>query len=151
MQKLLGYVRLILASDLSVIVDFHPSDMHPDYIGARIAAGPDAPLFKEYLRVIARTAAALNELQSSRVALEIMNEPPMRAQVWRPMREAAYAEVRKAAPRLLLVLDGGEEGISRGPSRSTVIATIRRSCSLFTTTGRGSSPIRGWPERTRSI
>ena len=114
MQKLLGYVRLILSHDLSVIVDFHPSDMHPDYAAARIADGPDAPLFKDYLGIIAHVAAALNELKSSRVALEIMNEPPVRAQVWRPMRDAAYAAVRKAAPKLLLVLDGGEEGNLEG-------------------------------------
>jgi endoglucanase len=110
MRKLLGYVRLILSCDLSVVVDFHPSDMHPDYLGAKIAAGPDAPLFRDYLRLLARTASSLNDLHSSRVALEIMNEPPMRAQLWRPMRDAAYFAVRKAAPKLLLVLDGGEEG-----------------------------------------
>jgi hypothetical protein len=110
MQKLIRTVRLILSCDLSVIVDFHPSDMHPDYLGAKIAAGADAPLFKEYLRVVAQTATALNELQSSRVALEIMNEPPIRAQLWRPMRDAAYSAARKVAPKLQLVLDGGEEG-----------------------------------------
>jgi endoglucanase len=109
-RNLLDYVRLILAHDLSVIVDFHPSDMHPDYLGARIAAGPDTPLFKDYVRLLARTAASLNELQSSRVALELMNEPPMRAQAWKPMRDAAYSAIRKEAPKLLLVLDGGEEG-----------------------------------------
>src|ERR1043165_5234378 len=110
MQKLIGTVRLILSCDLAVIVDFHPSDMHSEYLGAKIASGADAPLFEEYLRVIAQTAAALAELQSSRIALEVMNEPPMRAQVWRTMRDAAYAAVRKVAPKLLLVLDGGEEG-----------------------------------------
>jgi len=109
-RKLLTYVRLILSHDLSVIVDVHPSDMHPDYLGARIAAGPDAPLFKDYLRVLARIAASLSELQSSRVALELMNEPPPRARTWRPMLDAAYSAVRTAAPKLVLVLDGGEEG-----------------------------------------
>jgi len=109
-RQLVNYVRLILSHDLSVIVDFHPSDMHPDYLGARIAAGPDAPLFKDYLRLLARTAASLNELQSSRVALELMNEPPPRSRTWRPMLDAAYSAVRKAAPKLLLVLDGGEGG-----------------------------------------
>jgi hypothetical protein len=84
--------------------------MHPDYLGTKIAAGPEAPLFRDYLRLLARTAASLNELKSPRVALEIMNEPPPRAQVWRPMLDAAYSAVRKAAPKLLLVLDGGEEG-----------------------------------------
>lgn len=113
-RMLIGKVRQILASDLSVIVDFHPSDMHPDYLGEKIAAGTDAPLFRDYLRLLARTAVALDALQSPRVALEIMNEPPPRARVWRPMLDAAYAAVRKAAPKLLLVLDGGEEGNLEG-------------------------------------
>jgi hypothetical protein len=113
-RMLIERVRLILASDLSVIVDFHPSDMHPDYLAGKIAAGADTPLFKDYLRLLARTAALLNGLRSSRVALEIMNEPPPRADAWRPMRDAAYSAVRKVAPRLLLVLDGGEEGNLEG-------------------------------------
>jgi hypothetical protein len=116
-RMLIGRVRQILASGLSVIVDFHPSDMHPDYLGAKIAAGPDAPLFKDYLRVLARTAAALDALKSPRVALEIMNEPPPRERVWRPMLDAAYAAVRQSAPTLLLVLDGGEDGNLEGTTQ----------------------------------
>jgi endoglucanase len=113
-RTLIAKVRQILASDLAVIVDFHPSDMHPDYLGEKIATGVEAPLFQDYLRLLARTAAALDALQSPRVALEIMNEPPPRARLWRPMLDAAYAVARKAAPRLLLVLDGGEEGNLEG-------------------------------------
>jgi len=113
-QMLLRNVRLILAHDLSVIVDFHPSDMHPDYVGEKIAAGADAPLFRQYLALLAHTAAALDGLHSTRIAIELMNEPPPRAPAWRPMREAAYATVRGAAPKLLLVLDGGEEGNLEG-------------------------------------
>jgi len=113
-RMLLSQVRLILANDLSVIVDFHPSDMHPDYLGEKIAAGPDTPMFKAYLRLLARTASLLNGLKSSRVALEIMNEPPPRAPAWRPMLDAAYATIRKQAPTLLLVLDGGDGGNLEG-------------------------------------
>jgi hypothetical protein len=113
-RMLLSQVRLILANDLSVIVDFHPSDMHPDYLAEKIAAGAQAPLFKAYLRLLARTAALLDGLHSTRVALEIMNEPPPRANAWRPMRDAAYSTIRREAPRLLLVLDGGEEGNLEG-------------------------------------
>ena len=109
-QTLLREVRLILSHDLSVIVDFHPSDMHPDYAAEKIAAGVDAPLFRRYLALLSRTSGLLGALNSPRVALELMNEPPPRAFVWRPMREAAYAAARSAAPKLLLVLDGGEEG-----------------------------------------
>jgi endoglucanase len=113
-RMLSGKIRQILASDLSVIVDFHPSDMHPDYLGEKIAAGADAPLFQDYLRLLARTAASLDSLRSPRVALELMNEPPPRAPVWRPMLDAAYRTVRNAAPKLVLVLDGGEEGNLEG-------------------------------------
>jgi hypothetical protein len=113
-RMLISQIRLILSHDLSVIVDFHPSDMHQDYLAEKIAAGPDTPMFKGYLRLLARTGALLDGLQSSRVALEIMNEPPPRAPVWRPMLDAAYSTVRKGAPRLLLVLDGGEQGNLEG-------------------------------------
>src|SRR5207302_3654531 len=72
-KMLLDQVRLILASDLAVVVDFHPSDMHPDYLAEKIAAGRDSAVFKGYLRLLSRTAAALDGLKSSRVALELMN------------------------------------------------------------------------------
>jgi len=113
-RMLISRVRQILACDLSVIVDFHPSDMHPDYLGEKIAAGADTPLFKSYLDLLSRTAALLDTLHSARVALEIMNEPPPHTRVWRPMLDAAYASVRRKAPALLLVLDGGEEGNLEG-------------------------------------
>jgi hypothetical protein len=113
-RMLIEQVRRMLASDLSVIVDFHPSDMHPDYLAEKIAAGPDAPMFKGYLRLLARTAALLDGLHTPRVALEIMNEPPPPATVWRPMLERAYSVIRKGAPGLRLVLDGGEQGNLEG-------------------------------------
>src|SRR5262249_55741191 len=116
-RMLIERVRQILASDLSVIVDFHPSDMHPDYLGEKIAAGLDAPLFQDYLRLLARTAAGFDALKSPRVALEVMNEPPPRARAWRPMLDAAYRAVRQSAPTLLLVLDGGEEGNLEGTTQ----------------------------------
>jgi endoglucanase len=113
-EMLLSRIRLILASDLSVIVDFHPSDIHPAYLGGKIASGRETPLFKDYLRLLARTGSLLDSLKSSRVAFELMNEPPPRAAAWRPMLDAAYATVRKSAPKLLLVFDGGEEGNLEG-------------------------------------
>lgn len=116
-RMLIERVRLILSCDLSVIVDFHPSDMNPDYVAEKIAAGQNTSLFKEYLHLLVRTAASLDALKSPRVALEIMNEPPPRAGLWRPMLDAAYAAVRQSAPKLLLVLDGGEEGNLEGTTQ----------------------------------
>ncbi|MGC1356735.1 MAG: cellulase family glycosylhydrolase [Xanthobacteraceae bacterium] len=116
-RMLIASVRQIQSCGLSVIVDFHPSDMNPDYLAEKIAAGAEAPLFKEYVLLLARTAAALAALNSPAVALEIMNEPPPRATVWRPMLDAAYAAVRQSAPKLWLVLDGGEGGDLGGTTK----------------------------------
>ncbi len=68
-RMLVARVRHIQSCGLSVIVDFHPSDMNPDYLAAKIAAGAETPLFKEYVLLLARTAAALAALKSPGVAL----------------------------------------------------------------------------------
>ena len=102
-------VNEILAAGLAVIVDFHPSDMHPLYTAAALTEGRDTPLFRSYLRLIAHTAALLGAYHSENIALEVMNEPPVAPQVWQPMLEAAYAAARRAAPALTLVLEGGNE------------------------------------------
>jgi len=107
---LMERVKLILATGLAVIVDFHPSDLHPDYTAEALTRGVNTPLFQDYIRLLVRTAALLERLQSRNVALELMNEPPIAPAQWQPMLEAAYKAVRERAPRLLLVLDGGEEG-----------------------------------------
>jgi len=107
---LMDRVRLILAAGLAVIVDFHPSDMHPDYTAQALTAGLNTPLYRGYLRLIARTASLLARLHSRQVALEFMNEPPVPAYVWQPMLEAAYAAARGQAADLLLVLEGGQDG-----------------------------------------
>jgi hypothetical protein len=111
---LLERVKLILASGLSVIVDFHPSDIHPDYLAEVLTRGVDTPVFQDYVRMLVRTAALLDRLQSRNVALELMNEPPVAPERWQPMLEAAYKAVRERAPRLLLVIDGGDEGSAEG-------------------------------------
>jgi endoglucanase len=102
-------VKLILASGLGVIVDFHPSDMQPDYTAQALTAGLQTPLFQSYLQLLRDTAALLGQLQAKRVALELMNEPPIAPGLWQPMLEAAYAAVRAGSPDLPLILEGGNE------------------------------------------
>ncbi len=102
-------VQLILASGLGVIVDFHPSDMHPDYTAQALTAGLQTPLFESYLQLLCDTAALLGQLHSKRVALELMNEPPIAPGLWQPMLEAAYAAARAGSSDLPLILEGGDE------------------------------------------
>jgi endoglucanase len=106
---LLDRVKLILASGLAVVVDFHPSDLDPNYTAQALTAGAATPVFKAYLRLLERTSGLLDALHSNKVALELMNEPPVRPQAWQPMLEAAYAAARRRSADLVLVLDGGDE------------------------------------------
>jgi len=59
--------------------------------------------------MLERSAALLGGMHSARVALELMNEPPIAPDAWQPMLEAAYAAARRGAPDLKLVLEGGDE------------------------------------------
>jgi endoglucanase len=106
---LIDRIKLILSSGLAVIVDFHPSDMQPDYTAQQLTAGVGTPVFQSYLRLVERTARLLGGLHSDKVALELMNEPPLPQADWQPMLEAAYAAARRGSPNLLLVLEGGHE------------------------------------------
>ncbi len=108
-RVLMDRVRMVLASGLSVVVDFHPSDLHPDYTAQTLTAGRDTPVFQSYLGLVERTASLLGSLHSTRVALELMNEPPVAAQAWQPMLDAAYAAARRGSRDLLLILEGGDE------------------------------------------
>jgi endoglucanase len=113
-RLLIDYVKLVLRSDLSVIVDFHPSDMHSDYTADRLTAGLSTPAFQAYLGLIDRTAELLGGLHSGKVALEPMNEPPQLPTAWQPMLDAAYEAARRRSPDLILVLEGGDEASADG-------------------------------------
>ncbi len=108
-RMLIDRVKLIVASGLAVIVDFHPSDIQPDYTAQELTAGATAPVFRSYLQLLERTSGLLGELHSDKVALELMNEPPVSPRAWQPMLEAAYAAARSRSASLLLVLEGGDE------------------------------------------
>jgi endoglucanase len=108
-RMLIDRVKLVLASGLAVVVDFHPSDMQPDYTAQALTAGITSPVFQAYLRLLERTAGLLGDLRSDHVALELMNEPPVPPGAWQPMLDAAYAAARSRSANLLLVLEGGDE------------------------------------------
>lgn len=118
-RMLIRRVKLILAAGLSVIVDFHPSDMNPDYTAQALTAGSNAPIFRSYLQILQHAAEDLARLQPDRVALELMNEPPVSPDVWQPMLVAAYLAARHGSADLPLVLEGGNEASAPALTKMT--------------------------------
>lgn len=130
-HMLIDRVKLILACGLAVIVDFHPSDMQPDYTASALTAGTATPLFAAYQQLLERTAGLLGALQSGKVALELMNEPPVQPGVWQPMLESAYAAARSRAPNLTLVLEGGDEASAGGLMAMQTVLFAKDPAVLF--------------------
>lgn len=109
-ELLLGTVRDLIDVDLGVIVDLHPSAMHPAYRPAALTAGVETANFQAVLVLLQRLAGQLERLaqgRAARLALELMNEPELPQAAWQPMLEAAYRAARSGSATLLLVLGGG--------------------------------------------
>lgn len=111
---LMGTVRGLLAADLGVIVDLHPSAMNPAYQPAALTAGVGTPKFQAVLALQERLAGRLGQLAEDRaaagaprLAFELMNEPEISQAAWQPMLEACYRAAREGSARLPLVLGGG--------------------------------------------
>jgi endoglucanase len=111
---LINTVRDLLAADLNVIVDMHPSAMNPTYQPSELTAGVNTPKFQAVLALLTRLAGRLDQVAAEqsntalpRIAFELMNEPEITAAAWQPMLEAAYAAARVGSATLPLVLGGG--------------------------------------------
>ncbi|MDH7794172.1 MULTISPECIES: cellulase family glycosylhydrolase [unclassified Beijerinckia] len=114
-QILLERCRQILAEDLQVVVDFHPTQQVERFGPERIVANETGALFKAYVVVLASVAEAMKELDPTRVALELMNEPPygydgFTAARWRRMLSAMHRAIRQVNPALPLVISGAAGG-----------------------------------------
>ncbi len=113
MKIVASRVQPFLSAGLNVVFDLHPTPDNPPYMTDRIlvAGSPD---FAKYVTFVRDLAATVNGLPHDRVALEMFNEPPMTGgrglRVWQQMLETLHASARAAAPRLPLVMTGGNFG-----------------------------------------
>lgn len=120
---LLETVHGLIAADLGVIVDLHPSAMNPAYRPVPLTAGVDAPKFQAVLALQERLAGLLGQLAEGaapRLAFELMNEPEVPQAIWQPMLEACHRAARRGSARLPLVLGGGS---MNAPAALTAIDT----------------------------
>jgi hypothetical protein len=81
--------------------------------------------------MVERVSALLGQLHSTRVALELMNEPPVAQAAWQPMLEAAYAAARRGSPTLPLILEGGSEASPAALMQMNTAAFIHDHAVLY--------------------
>ena len=109
--------RLLLANELSVVVDFHPIYQLPAYTPEMLIT--NAGLFSDFTEILAETAKALTQLPAGRLALEVFNEPPCGYDLhsshrWNAMLHNMHRAIRAKAPALPLVFSGAAGGSIQG-------------------------------------
>jgi endoglucanase len=117
--------KRILGAGLSLTLDMHPGDE----VGAllRTDAAKGGELIAAAWRSLAKVAA---ELPPDRVALELLNEPPLASEDWRVLRGRLVDQIRQRAPDHTLVWGAAqnqtiEETIADpGPDDGNAIAAV---------------------------
>lgn len=99
-------VDLLLGADYAVMIDLHPGPRHESLLRLDPAAGLSAAG-----EAWGRLARALSSVEPTRVLLELLNEPPIAAGLWRDHAPALARAVRSEAPRHTIVL--GPTGFQR--------------------------------------
>lgn len=104
-------VQTAVDAGLKVVVDLHPIPRGGDIGGVESIIGDKWP---DYVSLVGRIAAGLNDFPADRVALELLNEPPFDCDAvygdtparWPAMQAEAHAAARAAAPAMTIVLTG---------------------------------------------
>jgi endoglucanase len=103
--------EMALDADLKVIVDLHPLPRGEEIGGMESILGDHFP---DYVALVGRIAARLDDLPPDRAAYELLNEPTFDCEAvyagaapkWPAMQAQLHAAARAAAPDLAIVLTG---------------------------------------------
>ena len=101
-------VKGAISVDLSVIVNIQPNESTHYWVARRMIENREAPEFDRYLALVEEIARGLSRVNTGRVALEPVNEPPQDcdSSAWSAVQAALLDRARSAAPRLTLVATG---------------------------------------------
>jgi hypothetical protein len=106
-DEVLGAVKMVLAEDLTVILNLHPNGATHFWTPQNLLSSASAPLFLKYCELVATIAARLSRLDRARVAFEPVNEPPQECvSDWPLLQAEIMRKARIAAPNLTLVATG---------------------------------------------
>ncbi len=117
--------KTILDAGLSLSLELHPGAAAGALLRADPAKGGDLIAAAWH-----HLAAEAHPLPSGRVGLELLNEPPLAAEVWKGLRQNLVVEIRKAAPNHTLIWSAAqnqtiEETVAdSGPSDANAIAAV---------------------------
>jgi len=112
LNQVFDFLNAALQTGFSVIVDLHPRPGNKDWNTSAILDAPDGPKFTLYEQFAEQLAARLQARDSSRLALELMNEPQSpcvrtSGTDWTVFQQQLYSDIRKTAKTLRLVVTGG--------------------------------------------
>lgn len=134
----------ILGAGFALSLDIHAGEEAGAALREEPSRGGD--LIASALRFVAERA---NDLPTDRVAIELLNEPPLETADWRPLRQRLVREVRAQAPRHTLIWSASrnqtiEETIDDpGPGDRNAVAAVHYYYPMvFTHQGQtwGSTP-----------
>jgi endoglucanase len=112
LEPVFDFVHAALQDGFAVDVDLHPRPGSKDWSPSAILDSPTGPKFARYEHFVEILAARLQADKTGRLALELMNEPQspcVRANGtdWTQFQQQLYADARKVAPSLDLIVTGG--------------------------------------------
>jgi hypothetical protein len=127
-------VEEAISADLSVIVNIQPNESTHYWMSQRMIESRDAPAFDLYLALVEDIAAVLKRVNSGRVALEPVNEPPQKCDstAWDMVQLALLSRARSAAPQLTLVATGACGSMISGLAHIDATALLKFQPVLFT-------------------
>ena len=106
-RDVVNAIDMVLAEDLSVILNLHPNGATHYFNEANLVGSFDAPLFRRFLELIGVMSARLSHFDPSRVAFEPLNEPPQACvSEWPVIQSEMVRVARAAAPNLTFVITG---------------------------------------------
>lgn len=117
-KKLSSTVGRFVSAHLNVVLDMHPSPDARSYAPIKMSEPGGDVLFAKYKETIVRMARVLRKFPSSRVALELFNEPPFAGNtgfaLWQLLVVDLFQSVSAVAPDLCLIVPGAGGGTIDG-------------------------------------
>ena len=134
LTSLFDAVEAAISVDFSVIVNIQPNESTHYWVSQRMIESSNAPALDLYLALVDEISRGLNRLDTGRVALEPVNEPPQEcdSSAWSEVQVALLNRARSVAPQLTLIATGACGSMIRGLEHIDPARLLQFKPILFT-------------------